>query len=352
MSAATEKGTISAALVEEALLELRRLGHDAEALLRGVDIDPPALAQPGARVPAALYARLWLASVRVLDDEFFAMNRRRMKPGSFAFMARAALGEASVGAALEGALRFLGLVLDDLDPRLSRCGALAEIVLDEPPGPPPRAFTCFTLWLMIHGLACWLAGQRLPILAIDLRSPAPDYDGDYRVMFGPNLNFSRPRSRLLLDARALDQPVRRGKDELRRFLAGAPANILVRYRDPQSLAMRVRAHLRALAPADWPDLEALARHFHMGASTLRRHLAQEGQTYQSLKDQLRRDLAIAHLDGGEPNFAELAFGLGFADASAFYKAFRKWTGATPGQYRTLIRQRGRHAAIVQTARED
>ena len=62
--------------------------------------------------------------------------------------------------------------------------------------------------------------------------------------------------------------------------------------------------------------------------------------------------ATLHLDGGEPNFAELAFGLGFADASAFYKAFRKWTGATPGQYRTLIRQRGRHAAIVQTARED
>lgn len=351
MSAEPEKGSISAALVDEALLELRRRGHDAAALLRDVGIDPASLAGPGARVPVALYARLWLASVALLDDEFFAMNPRRMKPGSFAFMARAALGEASVGAALQGALRFLDLVLDDLHPRLSRCGTLAEIVLDEPQGPPLRAFTYFTLWLLVHGLACWLAGQRLAILAIDLRSPAPEHAGDYRVMFGPNLNFDRPRSRLLFDARALDQPLRRRAGELRRFLAGAPANILVRYRDPQSLTMRVRGHLRALAPGEWPDLDSLARQFHMGTSTLRRHLAREGHSYQQLKDQMRCDLAIAALDGEEANFAALAFALGFADASAFYKAFRKWTGATPGEYRALIRQRGWQAAIVQTARE-
>ncbi|KAF1067957.1 MAG: putative HTH-type transcriptional regulator [Pseudomonas citronellolis] len=133
-------------------------------------------------------------------------------------------------------------------------------------------------------------------------------------------------------------PVRRDERELQRFLAGAPGNILVRYRDPQSLTARTKAYLRSLRFERWPDLEALCGHFYMAPSTLRRKLAAEGQTYQQLKDQLRRDMAIARLHADDINLADLAHELGFTDTSAFYKAFRKWTGSTPGQYRALLQQ--------------
>ncbi|GAC1033032.1 AraC family transcriptional regulator [Pseudomonas sp. No.21] len=331
-----EKGTISVQLVREALQELRARGLDAQPLLLHAGIAAEALERPYGRVSTQQYARLWLRLAECMDDEFFGMNPRRMKSGSFAFMARAALKEACLGDALEGILGFLGLVFDGLSPRLVRQGGMAEIVLEEGPGEAQRAFAYFTLWMIVHGLACWLAGRRIAILAIDLRCPAPEYIEDYRVMFSDNLRFARPRTRLLFNADCLELPVRRSERELKRFLGGAPANILVRYRDPQSLAARIRAYLRSLRPERWPDLEALSSHFYMAPSTLRRKLALEDQSYQALKDQVRRDLAIARLDSGEGNFAELAFELGFADASAFYKAFRKWTGTTPGQYRELM----------------
>ena len=73
---------------------------------------------------------------------------------------------------------------------------------------------------------------------------------------------------------------------------------------------------------------------------LRRKLAQEGQSYQGLKDQVRRDLCLLRLDASEVNFVELAFELGFADSSSFYKAFRKWFGCNPGHYRSLVHSRG------------
>lgn len=332
-----EKGTISIRLVNEALLELRRQGHDERGLLARAGIAAEWLDKPYARVPAKAYGRLWLSIAACMDDEFFGMNPRRMKVGSFAFLCRCAVGESDLERALGLASRFLGLVFDDLQPRLVRQGGLAEIQLLERAA-PRRAFSYFTCWMIIHGLACWLVGRRIPILAVDLRCPKPDYIEDYRVMFSDNLRFDQPVSRLLFNAESLDLPVRRSELELKRFLAGAPANILVKYRDPKSLAARIKAYLRSLRPDRWPDLEALAGHYFMAASTLRRKLAQEGQSYQSLKDQVRRDLAIARLNqDGDSQFEALAAELGFADISAFYKAFKKWTGSTPGQYRRLMR---------------
>ena len=335
-ASAVEKGTISVRLIGEALHEWRARGQDCDALLARAGIAPELLGKPYARVSAQAYARLWLALAEALDDEFFGIDPRRMKAGSFAFMARSALREPTLGAALDSALSFLGLVLDGLTPRLERQGGLAAIVIDEPEGKACRAFGCFTLWMIVHGLACWLAGRRIPILAVELRCQAPDYLEDYRVMFSSNLRFARPRSRLLFNAECLAQPLRRSERELKRFLAGAPANILVKYRDPQSHAARIKVYLRSLKAGRWPDFAALARHFFMAPSTLRRKLALQGQSYQGLKDQVRRDQAIARLDSGAGNFTELAFELGFADSSAFHKAFKKWTGTTPGQYRALM----------------
>lgn len=330
----TEKDTISIHLVREALLQSCAPGAATVEALSKVGIAPALLQQPDARVPATAYARLWRLLARRKDDEFFGMDPRKLKSGSLAFLCRAAMAQPSLGASFETGLEFLSLMLDQMPAQLVRQQSLAEIVLLETE--PKRAFTYFTYWMIVHGVACWLAGRRIPILAIELRCPQPDFCDDYRVMFSDNLRFDRPRTRMIFAADCLDLPIKRSPEELKRFLAHAPANILVKYRDPASLANRIKNDLRQMPANTWPETEGLAANLCISASTLRRRLADEGQTYQGLKDSVRKELAIVWLAEADISFVEIAVRLGFADVSSFYKAFRKWSGSNPGHYRNLI----------------
>ena len=98
------------------------------------------------------------------------------------------------------------------------------------------------------------------------------------------------------------------------------------------MSARVRSHLQQAQPA-WPDLAATADALHMAASTLQRRLATDGTSFQALKDELRRDLAIVRLNTSTVPLAALAYELGFADSAAFQRAFKHWTGSAPGAYR-------------------
>ncbi|MBC2688701.1 MULTISPECIES: AraC family transcriptional regulator [Pseudomonas] len=332
----SEKDTISIHLVREALLQSCEPGAASHEVLLKVGIEPRLLEEADARVPATAYARLWRLLARRRDDEFFGMDPRQLKSGSLAFLCQCAMAQPTLAAGLNSGLGFLSLMLERLPAQLVHQQSLAEIVLLEDDPQPRRAFTYFTYWMIVHGVACWLAGRRIPILAIELRCAEPPFCDDYKVMFSENLRFDRPRTRMIFAADCLDLPLKRSVQELQRFLAHAPANILVKYRDPQSLASRIKHDLRHLPAHTWPETESLAQQLCMSASTLRRRLAEEGQTYQGLKDSVRKELAIVWLAEPAISFSDIAARLGFADTSSFYKAFRKWSGSNPGHYRSLI----------------
>ncbi len=333
---AAERDSISVRLVGEALLGFVRPDRPASAILQSLGLPDACQADPDGRVSVDYYRRLWLGLAARFDDEFFAMDPRRLRAGSFVFISRCCIGQPTLERALGQMLRFFGLSLEHFSGRLLRRHSLAEIVLEEGDGEPQRAFAYFTFWMLVHGLACWLVGRRIALLAVESRCAEPDYSDDYRVMFSDNLRFGQARTRIIFAAEALDLPIRRSEEELRAFLEDAPANILVRYRDSSSLASRIKQLLRQRPAERWPDSQTLAGELCMSPATLRRRLAEAGQPYQSIKDALRREMATRWLADASLSYAEIAERLGFADISSFYKAFRKWSGTNPGHYRALI----------------
>ena len=86
-----------------------------------------------------------------------------------------------------------------------------------------------------------------------------------------------------------------------------------------------------------PELEEVARKLQLPSWTLRRKLAEEGTQFRTLLNETRRDLAMAYIRDTELAFGEIAFLLGFASAEAFQRAFKRWSGQTPGEFRRLQR---------------
>lgn len=332
----TEKGTISISFVHEALDALQRRGDDPLPLLLEAGISPELLHSPQSRVSSRHYGQLWHLIARRLDDEFFGLDSHRMKVGSFTLLCHAVIHADTLERALRRALRFLGVVLDDLRGEVRRDGDHARIVLTDAPdpaGPPKRAFAYGTYLLILHGLACWLIGRRIPLLHADFRCPEPAYSGEWRVLFAQALQFDAATTGIAFPAEYLEMPNIQNERTMKAFLREAPANFLVKFKNSTSLSAKVRRHLRDMPPAAWPDQATLASQLHTSAATLRRRLADEGQSYRSITDDLRRDLAISLLSETRLSIMEIAVELGFGESSAFHRAFRKWTGARPGEYR-------------------
>ncbi len=163
--------------------------------------------------------------------------------------------------------------------------------------------------------------------------PRPDRAAEYPLVYGAEAAFGQPCSFVAIDARYGALPLVRDEAALKEFLALAPETLFVRYRPSHGTAHLVRLHLSAMKLAVWPDFAELARSLGMSASTLHRRLADEDSNFQMIKDQIRRERAQALLRQGGLSVMAIAEELGFAEPSAFHRAFRKWTGRAPGQFR-------------------
>lgn len=319
---------IAPGFVEDALDSLRVKGIDPAPVLRRVGIDPESFGP----VSNEQYGALWLAIATLSGDEFFGLAAHPMRPGAFRLLCYTVIHAGTLERALKRALTFLNIVLDDPNGELRQADGLAEIVLTDQSG-ARSAFTYRTYWLILLGIACWLIGRRIPLSRVDFSCSEPVNRQEYHQFFGAPVHFGERQSRMAFRADYLKLPIIRDEKALKSFLRAAPANILLRYRHDQGFTAGVRHRLRMVNPDNWPDFEAVAAQMKLSPATLRRRLKAEGQSFAAIRDEIRQAEAQRLLRDGTDSVAQIAAALGYTEASAFHRAFRKWTGMTPLAFR-------------------
>lgn len=307
---------------------------DIDGYLRQVGVNPKALRTPGDKgITPMQYVALFYALMNDLKDECLGLFSRPFKPGSFALTAREGLSAPDLRRALKRMSSALNLLQDDIVFSLEITGteAAMKMISIDPERHTP-AFAQETMVRVMWRLAAWLLNTPLPVRHFDFTYPEPEHHEFYNQVFPAPRRYGQSSFGFWFLSSHLETPVSRDEPALRTFLTDAYTQIISPPRAFGVTGQKVRNCLMRSYP-QWPTLEQVADKLHSSASSLQRHLAAEHTSFQWIKDDLRRDLAISRLSSSSVSLVQLASELGFSDSPTFQRAFKQWTGQPCGAYR-------------------
>jgi AraC-like DNA-binding protein len=176
-----------------------------------------------------------------------------------------------------------------------------------------------------------LTDRSFSLLKVEQRRPEPRDTIPYVRFFRCPVEFGAPVDALTFDKQVLDQPLPAANPELAQHNDGLIQRYLSKI-GQDTLVARVRGALVEQLGSD-PSPVALSAALGMSARTLQRRLQEQGTSVVELLSEVRQELACAYLRDKTYSITEIAFLLGFEDSSAFARAFRRWTGRSPSEYR-------------------
>ncbi len=325
------------------LAQARRYDHDVDAMLRaaGFPFDPLRQDVQTAFVSREQYSRLCLQLFRSLGDESGGVMPDAPTPvGTTRLMALSMINSANLGAAIRRGIEFNSVCRVRYGAEVSnalsvddegREATLTYLSGDDPAAEQHSVLCNLAIWLRFCG---WLIGQHIDVTEAGCAGPRPEFQAGVRHFFPCPVHWQQPQNFVRFSARHLEAELVRDEGQLEKFLPLAPYYLIIRpVASSISITQRIRDILGDDFREDMPSFEELTGLLYMSARTLRRRLEREGTSYQRIKDNARRDVAISLLSQEGLTVSEVAERVGFSDPSAFHRSFKKWTGQSPGSYR-------------------
>lgn len=215
-----------------------------------------------------------------------------------------------------------------------RSGDFATVVLEASTLTLPDAtFTEWALALVVR-IWSWLTMRSIRVERILLPQARPDGRADHSNVFKAPIEFGNDSAAIILDAKLLDVPILRTEEEITSLLEHPEQIWFDVHGYHQQLPNRVERIIGSSIGQGIPTVSDIASALNMAPSALQRSLRSEfGTSVRQIRDSTLHAEAIRSLDGGAESLNDLSLRLGFSELSAFTRAFRRWTGATPAQYR-------------------
>ena len=322
-----------------------RLGVDTEVLLRSVGIERRMLEDPDARLQNRQVGALWAKAYELSRDPVLSLHVAEACPiGAFKVIDYVASSTRTAGEAVRYAARYFPLINTAVRFEIDEVGDPVTFEVAGESGPTglsrPHAELVLAVFFL-HVRA--VTGMAFGLRQVTFVHPRPPDTREHERIFGCPVRFEDSHNRLLIDRTAWEIPIQTAHSGMLGVLIEHADLLLSRLpRGPELIERTRRAIGERLRGGD-PSLESVARELGMSARSLQRHLRDLGSSFNALADEVRQATAHLYLEQPDMALAEISYLLGFADQSAFNRAFKRWTGSTPKQVRNR-RARARAAS--------
>lgn len=336
--------SVSVAYLQGLLDYLARQGLDPLALLERVQLSPQVLAQRDQRVAASTYLELLGHGVQLSGDEQLGLHLgEAVRPGYYGVLGYLIMSCATLADALHRQARYAALV-----------GNLAQVDLaDEQPREglePQVALSCRPCLPLHQRQLCeetlagwvtfgrWITGLDLSPTEVRFQHAAPADTAEYQRIFACPVLFGQADNALVFPRRLLATPLGQADAQVRLMLDAYADRLLGEIQRGHSVLDRVRLELSRQLPEAGADLQQIAARLALSPRTLQRRLREAGLSFHQLLDETRQQLALHYLADPALELAEIAFLVGFSEPGSLTRAFRRWTGQSPGEYRRQLTQ--------------
>lgn len=326
--------SVSAHFARTLVAALQRKGLDHRPLLQDAGLNEQLIGKPGLRITPEQLSRLAQGIWRRADDELMCMGSQPSRHGVFSLMAKQVIRCRTLRAVYHNLVHFYNLVTDAfrLELRMEGENVRLSLYLTEPDKDPDCTLREFLL-LLLHRFPCWLIGKQIPLQCVTLDFPSPAHHEEHRLMFPCRVEYEQAQNSLVFSAALLDELVVQTPRTLSAYLRTLPLDWFKRQAYYPVYTRRVLDYLERNTDIAATNMEEAATEMHMTSRTLRRKLDDEGTSFQELKDGIRRDAAIHFLSQPAMPISQISRQLGFSEPAAFTRAFKQWTGVSPGLYR-------------------
>jgi len=314
-----------------------RLGLDTSEIVDAARIDRATLDDPDARIPIEQSAAIWQKAYELSGDPNLALHAIEILPfGAYRVIDFLATSAPTIGAALAKVADYFPLVNDvvRLPYTVGECEVTFGVESPTRPAFITRPYAEYTLAAVFLRTRT-ATGQRYPLIRVEFSHAAPSDTREHERIFDCPVVFGAAACRLIVARNVWDTPRSGSNPALFSVLDEHARMLLAKRPVSDDMASRVRDAIETELRGGNPELESIARKLAMSGRTLQRRLKDDGLVFNELLDAARFQAAKGYLAQRDVAGAEVAYLLGFAEASSFNHAFKRWSGQTPTEYRRV-----------------